>query len=352
MKIGILTFHRAKNFGAVLQCYALFSFLKSNGYDVYVIDYKPSYLAGMRDEGSLWKQIKLQAKSLFYWLMNVGETGLGNVFNRFVEKELKLAEMKAVNNMDVIVCGSDQIWNPAITKGFDPVFFGGGSILLEKRVISYAASMGKSELSGKEKSEFLNLIKRMDSISVRENSTGKLLQSWGIKCSVVVDPVLLAGSECFNNILVPIRQHKPYVLVYELTSLPGTYNFAKRMAAQLDAEVVVICGGAKKYFYWGIKNKQGLSPAQFASYFANASCVVTNSFHGTAFSILYEKPFYFLKTNTWKDERIESLLLQLELNSRSVNDSDKIVFSAIDYHKINIHDFVNSAKSFLSVTLN
>ena len=347
MKVGILTFHRAKNFGAVLQCYALFNFLKSNGYDVYVIDYKPPYLAGIGDEGSLWKQIKLLAKSLFYWLMNAGETGLGNVFNRFVEKELKLAELTAVNSMDVIVCGSDQIWNPAICKGFDPIFFGGSPILPEKRVISYAASMGRSEFSGKERMEFLKLIERMNAISVREYSTGDLLQSWGVKCDVVVDPVLLAGCECFKNILVSIRQHKPYVLVYELTPLRGTYSFAKRIAAQLDADVVVIGGGAKKYFCRGIKNKQGLSPAQFVSYFANASYVVTNSFHGTAFSILYGKPFYCLKTNTWKDERIEALLIQLNQLDRLVDCNNFDFSHGESYSDNQIAQLKSKSKQFL-----
>lgn len=335
MKIGLLTFHRAKNYGAVLQCYALSQFLVQKGHEVSVIDYQPPYLAGMKDESSALKRVNGYLKTILYWLLNCGESQLGDGFRRFVEKRLKVISMPGACVMDAFVCGSDQIWSPKICKGFDKVYFAQIPDSSPQKVISYAASMGETKLTDGQKEEFLSLLNNFDAIGVRETSLSELLDSIGVRNAVVADPVILAGKSIFQPLLVPIRQKRPYVLIYELTPLPATYSFAQNMATQIGAEVVVIGGGADKYFRRGIKNKQGLSPEQFVSYFANASCVVTNSFHGTAFSLIYNKPFYCLRTNTWKDERILSLLQQTNLMNRFVDDSDVVNYTSIDYKTIN-----------------
>ena len=336
MKIGIFTFHRAKNYGAVLQCYALYSFLKRINNDVRVIDYAPTYLAGMKDNASVVKRMVAICKSIIYWFINLGETKIGDVFSDFIENYLTLASLDDAKNMDAIVCGSDQIWNPNICNGFDPIFFGKIPLSKDIYAISYAASMGNTDILPLQIKEFTTLINYMNAVSVRESSLSKLLNSIGIKNKLVVDPVLLAGEECFRKIIIPIRQKKPFVLVYELTQLQHTYTMANNIASQIGAEVVVIGGGFKGYFKKDIKNKQWLSPSQFVSYLYNASCIVTNSFHGLAFSLIFEKQFYVLKTNSWKDDRLVSLLSQINLTNRIVSNDTRIKYTSIDYSQPNL----------------
>lgn len=333
MRVGILTFHRAKNFGAVLQCYALYQYLHNVGYDVCVIDYRPDYLAGVKDEISFFGRLKTILKSALYWIVNCGETEYGDVFREFIKANLPLAGLEDIGSLDAIVCGSDQIWNSQICRGYDPIFFGMVPKLQKIPVICYAASMGKVD-SIPEKEEFLRKLKNYRAISVREQSLSQKLTSCGIYNTIVVDPVILAGCQVFKNVLISIRQKGPYVLVYELTRLQGTYDFARRIASQINAEIVVIGGGAKQCLNLRIHNKQWLSPSQFVSYFSDASCVVTNSFHGLAFSLVYNKPFYCLKTSTWKDDRNISLLSQLGLEGRMVDCGTKLFFDSIDYSKI------------------
>lgn len=349
MKIGILTFHCAKNYGAVLQCFALYTFLKNKGYEVGVVDYKPYYLAGVDEDSSFYKRFITYLKSIFYRILNFGETEIGDIYKHFRNRHIELIDVKDIKKLDLLICGSDQIWNPNITKGFDPMYFGLHAITPHTKVISYAASMGLPALSDSEIDVFLSMIVNYDSISVREQSLSDFLNTHKIENRVVVDPVILAGIESFKSIIIPIRQKKKYVLVYELTRMPYTYTLARNLASQIDAEVIVIGGGLKRCFSRGILNKQWLSPSQFVSYLSAAVCVVTNSFHGLAFSLLFNKPLYILKTQTWKDDRLLSLLSQVDLSDRVIDHDIDVEFTTIDYTLPNKK--INELQSLSSVFL-
>ncbi len=334
MKVGILTFHRANNFGAVLQCYALMSFLKDKGVDANVLDYCPDFLCEEKGNvlSCIGKRIKAYLRFLLCWLFSKGEVKHVDGFAFFRETAINPVPVSEAEQMDVVVCGSDQIWNAKICGRLDPVFF--ALPFQHCRKISYAASNGSVELSDEAKEHFCCLLENFDYISVRESSLQQQLSDLGIKSELVLDPVLLAGSQLFEKIVTPIRQKRPYVLIYELTHLERTYELAHLIAVQLNAEVVVIGGGVKAYLKGGFVNKQGLTPAQFVSYFKHAACVVTTSFHGTAFSLIYERPFYSMKMNTKRDDRILSILSSLDLLSRSIDDLSDFVYSEVDYERV------------------
>lgn len=334
MKIGILTFHRAKNYGAMLQCYALSSFLKSMGFEVGVLDYRPDYLAGAGDTGIAWK-IKKYIRFFIYWMLSKCEVRQADGFESFVSRHLTIWPLSDSVTLDAIVCGSDQIWSTNICGKLDPVFFGEVAVKPSCKRISYAASNGNVALEAGEEKDFLGLLSGFDAISVREKSLKDYLKSKQVDARWVLDPVLLAGRQMFEPIVSPVRQKRPYVLVYELTHLDATYELAHKIARSLRAEVLVMGGGMGAFSLNGVKNKQGLSPAQFVSYFKYASCVVTTSFHGTAFSILYEKPFYSMRMNSAKDDRILSLLSELQLMDRSVARADEVQFSWVNYELVN-----------------
>lgn len=330
MKVGILTFHRAKNYGAMLQCYALVSYLRSMKYDVSVLDYRPSYLAGAKDVGFMWSIRKI-LRFVAYWILSKGEAKYVDSFGVFTKKYIPVQSMDGVETLEALICGSDQIWSTKICGKLDPVFFGKLESGLPMRKISYAASNGNVLLNKKQICEFRKLLEGMDAVSVREKTLQDFLKCIGISSQLVLDPVLLAGDKLFEPILCPIRQKKPYVLIYELTHLEATYLLAQKIAKSLDADILVMAGGMKAYFKKGIINKQGLTPAQFVSYFKQAACVITTSFHGTAFSIVYERPFYSMYMNSEKDDRILSLLEELNLLERSVRHLNDISYSSINY---------------------
>ena len=335
MKVGILTFHQANNYGAVLQCYALMSFLKDKGVDANVLDYCPDFLKKERNNvwSSIGKKIKAYLRFFLCWFFSKGEVEHIDGFDFFRKNAISPVPMSMAEQMDAVVCGSDQIWNTKICGELDPVFF--ALPFHHCRKISYAASNGSVALSDEEKRQFVCSLKNFDHISVREVSLQQQLSDLGINSEIVLDPVLLAGSQSFEEIVTPIRQKRPYVLIYELTHLDRTYELAHLIARQLKADLVVIGGGVKAYLKCGFINKQGLTPAQFVSYFKHAACVVTTSFHGTAFSLVYERPFYSMKMNMNKDDRILSLLSSLDLMSRSVGDLFGFVYSEVDYVEVN-----------------
>lgn len=353
MKIGILTFHRAKNYGAMLQCYALLSFLQSLKYAVFVLDYKPDYLAGARDNGFLWS-LKKYIRFIMYRILSKGEVKNADAFNSFVDQHLKLLPINESQNLDAIVCGSDQIWSTKICGNLDQIYFGKLSDGKAIKRISYAASNGNVQLTPQQQMEFKKLLQEMNAISVRESTLQDYLNKLGLNSKLVLDPVLLAGKKHFEAILCPIKQKKPYVLIYELTHLESTYKLANKIAKVLDADILVMAGEMKRYFQKGIINKGGLTPAQFVSYFKEAVCVVTTSFHGTAFSIVYERPFYSMYMNSDRDDRILSLLSELNLMERSVRNVDDISFTPIDYHKVNprLESLRIESKNFLINALN
>lgn len=330
MRIGILTFHRAKNFGAVLQCYALCRFLSSHGFDVQVINYQPSYLAGYRKK-NFTQKIKGIFKFSIYWILSKGETKYIDGFDHFIEKFIPLCDFNKKEDVDVYICGSDQIWSTTICNGFDPVFFARFPQSKHKTKISYAASMGKTTLTNGQQETLKSYLSDFNAVSVREESLKELLKKIDIPCSQVLDPVLLVNRKILEELVIPIRQKHSFVLVYEIVHLENTISFARHIAKQVNADVVLIGGGVSKCFSKGVINKQNYSPEQFVSYFKSASCVVTTSFHGTAFALQFEKPFYSLKMNSYKDDRILSLLKSVGLTHRSVESGNRIHFEPIDY---------------------
>lgn len=353
MEIRILTFHRAKNYGAMLQCYALMWYLQKCGHNVKVFDYCPSYLAGLNDRGII-SSIKKILRFIVYHTISKGEVRHIDAFEYFVNMHIKPVSFVKDMDVDAIVCGSDQIWSTNICGGFDPMYFASFAVGYNSKIVSYAASNGNSSISHDDAILFKKLLRNFHYISVREQNLCNLLQKWNFKAELVLDPVLLVGREAFDDILEPIKQVRSYVLVYEIQHSENTYILAEKMARTISADIIVVGGGFRTYFKKGVYNKQGLTPTQFVHYFKNASCVITTSFHGTAFSIIYSKPFYSVATHTDKDERITSLLHTMGLYSRYVKDVQTVEYSDIDYK--NVDPLLNAQRrvsiNFLQNSLN
>ena len=324
MKIGILTYHRAHNYGAVLQCYALKQYLQSLGHTTIVVDYKPSYFHyGL----FVWyKWLSLNPFKLIKKIRTQCQTfpiskKRYDAFDKFIEDYLSPKYVNLNNEQDgfdAFVLGSDQIWRKN-GDSFDPVFWGDFKAAKHTKLISYAASMGRANLSVAEQQQVSKWLKHFSSILVREDSLKALLSPLSEKeVEVVVDPTLLLPSQEWNRIAIKPKYNRSYVLVYQVIENPATLAIAKEAAKRIDADIIEIASKVSKT-HSDHQIIYDASPREFLGWVSAASIVVTTSFHGTAFSIIFSKPFVCIKQNKPSDLRISSILTSFNLKERFVD---------------------------------
>lgn len=344
MKIGILTFHCAHNYGAVLQCYALQETLSQLGHKVEIIDYRPQYLL---DPYNIFNKKRIISKNPIEFLKNIVKEFLilyirikrYNRFNRFIINRLNLShpiyDKEIPSNYDVYIMGSDQIWNPQITNGFDDIYF--GQFLFTKKnqkYIAYAASMEVKSLSSHDAEYYKNNLKNFNAISVREKTLAELLQPLSTTAiQSVIDPTLLINSNIWGNIIKePKIKNKKYVLVYQVRYNSKVVKIAQKIAKQINGIVIELSSSIslKKI----MQSKQSVSPEEFLGYIKNASFVITTSFHGTAFSIIFKRPFYCIQLNDGNDTRSSSLLNSLGLSNRMLTIDEEPKPNLIEYESV------------------
>ncbi|WP_303029680.1 polysaccharide pyruvyl transferase family protein [uncultured Duncaniella sp.] len=341
IKIGILTFSAAHNFGAILQCYGLYSTLCSMGHDVKVIDYRPSYLATYEPKFG-WRQVvsrhigtlRKRWNTYSYWRR------IYEGYMTFKEREMIMTppvltpeEFEKVSiQFDCIVVGSDQIWNPNF-NGNDTVWFGGHSSPNIK-MIAYGASAGNPSNLMKIY-DLTNKLNRFSAISVREPELSIALSKYVDSCFIqnVLDPSLLADNSVWEKWIEPIEKGD-YILTYQARESNDVFRIAESLAEQLK------CSGIIPVDFYGNVEALGYksritSPSEFISLVKNARCVVTTSFHGTAFSIILGTPFYTIRLNDGADNRSAGLLESLGLLSRMIDYTDTPTFSKVEFDKTN-----------------
>ncbi|MCK9154891.1 MAG: polysaccharide pyruvyl transferase family protein [Paludibacteraceae bacterium] len=342
MKIGILTFHIACNYGAVLQCYALQEYFKSLGHEAYVIDYRNKFMV------DVYRPIRhtLKYSILRFCLRTYKERKLRrNLFNDFIEEHLNLLPLQdgcIPSELDLYVHGSDQIWNPKLLGGYDFIYFGVYNVKEGAKRISYAASFSNKNLNQHDSSSFSEGLRHLDGISLREKSLVDVIYSLTEKSiSCVVDPTILAGRSVFDKFvsnLDPIQEK--YVLVYLIGPGAKALQAAKRISEEKNLKIKIIgySGGGEI-----------VSVPEFIYYFKYASYVVCTSFHATVFSILFKKNFYSFISGTDGDERLFSLLEPLGLKDRAISELPSSIEN-LDYDGIDarLEDVVKQSTPFLS----
>lgn len=337
-KSAILTFHCVPNYGAVLQAYALQSRLKELCGEARIVDYRPKRIT---DEykgvncysvfsfiASLWSLSSFKRKK--------------RKFTRFEKQHLDLWPCHECNGSivlkdaapKVLFLGSDQIWNPDITRGFDRVYFGDIHSKDSIRIASYAASIGKKCFTEQEKGRFAQLIQRVDDISVREKGAQEMLErEFGREAEVVADPTILAGRECFDALIKPVP-YKKYLLLYSLTGMREAAAMADKIARYCGYNLVELSGRRKPYISPHHIAIYDAGPEDFVSLFNAAEYVVTDSFHGTVFSLLFHKKFISL-ANQKRGGRITGLLESVGMRHRCTDRFDRdVVLEEIDWNAV------------------
>lgn len=340
MKIGILTILNVNNYGAELQCCALYRKLTKMGYDAEVVNYlfginpKHEFNGEKRTVSISFKQnLKVRLLPIvqnLFCLFHQKNKALRNKrfdefharYNRLTPKVYpSVKSLYSENfNYDVICIGSDQVWNYEKGYSLEPFFACFDKNNTKK--ISYASSIGLSSLSDEAESVFKKELSVFSYLSVREQQASELLEKLlDRKVDVVLDPTLILDSKEWLEVAkFDMCPKEKYILVYIVTIKPCDYvlEVARHIAKERNLKIVRICRDAyPERSGSDVQEILTAGPSEFVGLFANAEFVVTNSFHGTVFSINFAKPFYsVIKSQHSTNSRLTSILKKLNLENR------------------------------------
>lgn len=318
MKIGIVTFHNAHNYGAILQSIALKNAITNLGHNVQIVDYHNEindafYRTNWRSIISGLKSNLLSSRYIIQrTMLCLAKERRYKIFQKNILKYCKPIKLSDLNP-EILVFGSDQIWNEAIT-GKDLTYYGEISAYPDVKKISYAASLGfGSEQSLKNNK---NLLLDFKAIGVREQSLQDSLQHIGIKSELNADPTLLLSAAEWDDIFDLKDEPKgDYLFVYAIRNRKRVIELAQRICTNNNLKVIELF--SFEYFPNSPKlNKNSYASVRdFVRLLRNAKAVITDSFHGTVFSIIYGKPFISAKLGNKGDDRLYSILKLLNLES-------------------------------------
>lgn len=326
-KIGIITYHRAMNYGAVLQAFALEKFIKANfDLNVEIVDYRTSTIESKYQLPKI-KNIHGLIRYPYYFANFIINILKYYKIKKFVNSQLTLSKQytslnfnDVKNDFDIIVVGSDQVWNTEINN-YDRMYYLDFNFNMKT---SYAASIGKSQLTSKQKDHIVRTLESFKYLSVREKSSKLLLEDILQRrdIHVNIDPVFLVDASIWRK-MIRSKISNRYILVYQITHQDNLYNFAKKLSVETGLKLIYLPNSLKDISVF--KSVYNLSPTQFIDYIYNAEYVITNSFHGTAFSIIFNKKFIVeMPKNNETQNRIIDLLELFKLSNRILDSSTEI----------------------------
>jgi len=320
MKVGIITLHRATNYGTALQAVASLYALMETGVEAELIDYRPDHTE---------RTMRLMSLSDIHSVKNMLTYCAELVFRRRTQKQ-KIKEFeeflakvptsepiydtdtlaKAIRKYDIVVTGSDQIWNPVISEGDMSYFLP----FEHKRKVSFSSSFGVTEFPAELTEKIAGYLEDFEAITVREATAARYIRRMiddGHKIpepKTILDPTLFFGKDWWLERAEEAKLPKDgYILVYYLLPSPLIDHATEKIRRETGLPVLNIRPSKLDIIKRSGSNIAASGPAKFINYLAGASYIVTNSFHGTAFSLNFEKPFVAV---TLPEKR------GLEINSR------------------------------------
>lgn len=356
MKIKTITCHNVYNYGASLQAHALMYYLSHKGHDVEIIDYMPDYIRkhiSIWDIGPRWKKNIFIRFAYYCYVvpLRMRQKGSRIRFDEFTKHYLKLTRRynslqeleNDVPKADVYFCGSDQIWNPTINNGLDPAFY--LDFAPQNKIkASYAASFSISKISPQHTGFIKSKLEKLNFISVREKTGISIINELKIDKSVtnVLDPVFLPEQEHWKS-LTYIPKYKNYILVYDQENSKTIKNIALALSKQTQKTIIAF----KELYprsYANVKIKKS-GPIDFISLIANADYIITNSFHCSAFSIIFGKQFYVVPREHQKvNSRMADLLSMLQIDKHILTKVEDLSESPIINYE-NVQKSLNSLRN-------
>lgn len=351
MKIGILTFSRTHNYGAILQCYALQRTLEKLNHHVGVIEYKQPYIEEKNRTFVLKFALRrIKHPILFYryirniWGRYKSEKRFDKFKSNFLNCTTPCSEFNIPQDFDGYIIGSDQVWSTKCTNGIDKVFWGKFKRNSSSKLYTYAISTDTNSLEKIVDLEWPVILQRFVNLSFRENSVANFIMKKSTRdIKVSIDPTLLLDSLEWNEITNNKWEKRKYVLVYQVRMNNGSGQYlldlSKNIADSNGWEVIIL---DFKY-----------TPSDFVSLFKYAQYIVTSSFHGTVFSLIFNKPLSVVCLNDGHDDRYVDLMRSVNACEALVKTGDPFHMNLIDYQKINskISELRRSSMSYLKAIL-
>ena len=353
MKIGLITFHRAENYGAALQSAASIIFINNHKRICELIDFYPNNVS--KPSRGVIKCYLRKLRDSYYVLLRKPQFIKKKRFLDFYKEYYIVSDTKYYGddeirlnppNYDVLISGSDQILNTTLTgcsKSYYLSFSDG------QNKISYASSFGRTNLSDDEKTLIQAELPKFSAISVREKNGVSIIGDLiGVQPTVVLDPVFLLDKEEWSNIEKPLKHiYTDYILVYTMENSIILEEIVNSLKKEYTLPVLVIRGGGTANRISGT-DLQECGPSEFLDLIHHAALVVTNSFHGIAFSMIYRKKFIAISHST-RNDRIKSILELAQKEKQLVSEEYCIDKNVIDGESAysNLLSLIESSKSYL-----
>lgn len=365
MKIGIITWFTYENYGTKLQALALQEYLKKQGYSVELLNFQPPTVE--RINKTSIKQKIINKKKAFdnqraqkKYAEQLQKRSIA--FKKIIEENCKLTQpitneqeyIEIANGFDLLICGSDQIWNP---NWFHPYYFAGFEEIKVPK-IAYAPSIGVKKIGEKEKIRIQKCIKDFSTIAMREKSGQVEIQKLtDLNVREVLDPTLLMNANEWEKILKikSINENKPYVCCYFLGDNKKHWNAVLDYAKQKNMKVKIIPQQGSAYFKNGeVKASAGVD--DFVKLIKNAKIIFTDSFHATVFSTIFHKDFYVFERfqeieSASQNSRIYDFLKLVDLKERLIKFNTNIIRiqTPINYSKTEniLKNKINESKIYL-----
>ncbi len=324
MKVGIITFHRADNYGAVLQCYALQEVIQQWGHDVEIIDYRNPHIESAYTfyypKGDIVRNavifnFKAAKEAYIKYQTKIHDHAY---FEDFRNKFLKLSETcngtQLPQKYDVYIIGSDQMWTVDCGGGYDPVFFGQFPHPPKSKMCGYAISSVGDFVKYMELDQIRKIVSSFSSLAFREHKISELVKCiTGRDSAVTIDPTLLTSSSLWDAIVDQKWSNRKYVVFYEVraprNNKLGVFFKAKKYARLHNLDFIDLRNGS-------------YNVTDFVSAIKYAECVFTSSFHATVFSVIFHTPLYAFRLHDAGDNRYVNILNSLQLESNLVELTD------------------------------
>ncbi|SFR62173.1 polysaccharide pyruvyl transferase family protein [Maribacter stanieri] len=357
-RIGIITILNVNNYGAELQAFALHHKLKKMGYENEIINYlyykNPEY----KSENSSRPLIKTSAKNklkdlVLKWLDKYSALKYPEIAKRRKQRfddfhKKHTATSKAYRSYSELynakpeyenyIVGSDQVWNPNNGTNIAPYFLTFAPN--ESNKVSYASSFGVGSINEVYYPQYKKWINNLKHISTREADGVDIIKSsTGKNATHVVDPTLLLSKNDWKNLMIPYKQSEPYILVFIFKKNKYAEDLAYKIQKDTGYKIIRICKNEMPLESDDkILNIRDFGPAEFLGLYNGASVVLTTSFHGSIFSLIFEKPFYTITpTSKNNNSRQESLMNIVGLKNRLLQEGDDVDLTqlkSIDFHDV------------------
>ena len=361
MLVNVITRHAPANYGSLLQAIATQRAIGRLGYDCKIIDYIPGSETGAKIAFTQLKGKKNwnrnPLKKIAYLMIREPENLL--MYRKFSGMRKKYLTMgtRCSDNKELItqyggekhsifLTGSDQVWGPISTGAYDSAYFldfvpEGASKL------AYASSFGKASFDKETLSDYKKYLEKYDAIAVRENTAVEIIRQMGINVQQVLDPTLLLTAEEWSEYIIPLKKPAKYVLVYQIHNNPELDRYAARFAQYTGLPLIRVSPllhqikRSGKFIY--LPDIGG-----FLDIIKNATYMVTDSFHGTAFAINFNVQFVEILPDTGTSSRNQSILQLAGLSDRIVDDLSDFQYGdkVIEFSKVNHIIREERAKSY------